>query len=111
MVVARPCLVGRGTRRQLVGGLSRLRERLLDARAAGVARSDRMDLRWLVPDEGWRSFATDRQAARWADITAWPVPVGRFPHARARREMEFLQARPERGRPRPRRGWRPRSQG
>ena len=39
----------RRSRRQVVDGLSRLRERLLHARPADAARADRVDGRWMVP--------------------------------------------------------------
>ena len=93
LVVARPCDVGRGTGGRLVERLSRVRERLLDARAAGAARSGRMDRRRLVPDDRRRPVAADRQAEGRGGGAAWHGAVGRFQRAGARRQMEFLQTR------------------
>ncbi len=94
MVVSRSCDARRRAGRRLVERLSRLREWLLDPRAPSLARSHRMDRRWLVPDERRRSVAADRKAEGWCDRgPARYGAVRRFHCLGARREMEFLQAR------------------
>ena len=60
------------------GGLSRLRERLLDARPPDAARSDRVDRGRLVPRQGRRPVAADSQAREAASQTARHRAVGRF---------------------------------
>ena len=100
LVVARPRHPGRGPGRRLVDRLSRLRERLLDARPAEPARPDRMDERRLVPDDRRRpveAASPSRSGGQRGPARPWRSPTISRPLALGK-QVGLLRARPRRAR-------------
>ncbi len=74
-MVARACHAGRRAGRRLVDGLSRLRERFLDARTPDAARSGGMDQGRLVPRQGRRFVTAHREASERQAVYRIGMPL------------------------------------